>query len=479
MAILNENGIEIQKLEGILQELQSIARRKFANVVESDDELDVSESSVLGRVLGIVAEPEALNEELLFMLWQSLDPDQAEGIYLDKILNLLGIKRKSETKGYAGLMLKGLVGATVPAKSLVSSKLTGDVFETTTDVTFSTTATNGVVVNLSTIEVGSTYTLTYASNYGTNTYPPIITRSVEGDTREMIARRFMETVNSNSTLLSASVDNDDNITVRFINQNIVGNFGFSASLKAVESYMPVSSISASADAGRQAADTLDVMQTSVIGWTGVTNPFDSIPSEPREDDYTYRTRGKFSRAMKSASNRVALYSDLEDLNGVRYVNIKENVYDNPTGGRAAKGISVVVLGGDDMEIAQTILNNIPLGCLTDGTIDIVLSDQYGESDIRFSRPEFVEIEIKISLTANKSFPQNGKVLIQEALVRYFDSLEVGDDIVWSKLFNPINEIAGQSVNTLLIGKKGEVLEAKNIELQYNQLPVISYDDITI
>ena len=63
MAILNDSGVEIQKLEGILQELQSIAKKKFADLVDPKDELDVSDSSLLGRILGIVAEPEASNEE--------------------------------------------------------------------------------------------------------------------------------------------------------------------------------------------------------------------------------------------------------------------------------------------------------------------------------------------------------------------------------------------------------------------------------
>ncbi|AHY26757.1 putative baseplate component [Acinetobacter phage vB_AbaM_Acibel004] len=480
MAILNDSGIEIQKLEGILQELQSIAKKKFADLVDPKDELDVSDSSLLGRILGIVAEPEASNEELLFMLWQSLDPDQAEGIYLDKILNLVGVKRKSETRGYSGLMLHGKMGATVPEKSMVSSNLTGDVFETTTGVTFSNTDTNGVVVKIETIVPNTVYKLGYTSTYGTNTYPTITTRSVEGDTKEMVARRFMETVNSSSTLLEATVDNDDNIKVVFKNQNYIGNFTAQTDgIKLIESFMPVSSISITADAVRQASNTLDVMQTSVVGWIGVTNPFDSIASEPKEDDVAFRTRGRFSRGMKSVSNRVSMYSDLYDLDGVRFVNIKENIYDNPAGGRSSKGISVVVLGGNDQDIAQTIFNNLPLGCATDGVLEEPVYDEAGVTKVKFSRPEVVDVVISISLSADSTFPQNGKVLIQEAIVRHIDSLDVGDSIVWSKLFSPINEVKGQSVNSLLIGKKGEPLTSGNIDLNFNQIPSISFENIDI
>lgn len=480
MAILNDKGVEIQKLEGILQDMQNIARRKFADLLKPDDELDVSDVSVLGRILGIDAETESLNEELLLMLWQSLDPEQAEGLFLDKILGLSGIYRKSEIKGFAGLILEGNIGVTVPTRSLVSSPITGDVFETTSNVTFGLDNACGVTLQIPSVAANQTFSLGYTGSYGQNKFPTITTRSVEGDTKNMIARRFAETVNSSSTILYATVDSDDNVVVRFINLNTVGYFTLTDSaFKAIQSYMPASSISVTADAGTQAADSLTVMQTPVIGWTGVTNPFDTISSEPKENDGTFRIRGRISKAIKSTANRTALYSDLYALNGVRYVNVQENIHDNPIGGRSSKGISVVVLGGDNTEIAQAIKNNLPLGCLTDGLIIIPLPDAAGPMDIKFSRPEYVPIQIKLGLEIDSTFPQNGKVLIQEAIVRFFEDLEVGDDVVWSKLFNPINEVRGQSVSTLYIGKKGENLLPQNIVLNYNQLPIISFEDIEV
>ncbi|MBN4659289.1 hypothetical protein H4F44_26265, partial [Escherichia coli] len=93
---------------------------RFADLIKPDDELDVSDVSILGRILATVAEPEAFNEELLLMLWQPLDPDQAEGIFLDKILGLSGIFRKNEVNGFSGLILEGNIGTIVPERSLVS-----------------------------------------------------------------------------------------------------------------------------------------------------------------------------------------------------------------------------------------------------------------------------------------------------------------------------------------------------------------------
>ncbi|MBN4659177.1 hypothetical protein H4F44_25685, partial [Escherichia coli] len=95
--------------------------------------------------------------------------------------------------------------------------------------------------------------------------------------------------------------------------------------------------------------------------------------------------------------------------------------------------------------------NIPIGCVTNGTVVVPIVDGAGVVDIKFSRPEYVQVAMKIALQTDSSFPQNGKTLIQEAIVRYFETLEVGDSVIWSKVFNPINEVRGQSVNSLLIG----------------------------
>jgi len=63
MATLTQNGLEFDRLEACLTKLQDIAKGKFVDLVPVGEELDVDDSSILGRVLGIVAELDALNEE--------------------------------------------------------------------------------------------------------------------------------------------------------------------------------------------------------------------------------------------------------------------------------------------------------------------------------------------------------------------------------------------------------------------------------
>ena len=68
--------------------------------------------------------------------------------------------------------------------------------------------------------------------------------------------------------------------------------------------------------------------------------------------------------------------------------------------------------------------------------------------------------------------------IQNALIDYVSNLNVGEDVVWSKLFTPINSVNGQSVNELLIGKVGESLGTANIVIEHNQLASLSFENIS-
>lgn len=479
MAIYTENGVEIQKIEGILKNLQTIAKKRFADLLGEGEVLSVDESSVLGRILGIVAEPDALNEELLLMLWQSLDIDQAEGVFLDKLLKLIGVSRKQAQEAIANLTLRGDVGVTVVAGSSVGSEITGDRFIIDSNVIFNPERANGVVIDIDRIVTGEKYTLQFVTLESGNAYPPITTVAQEGDTAEDLANRFALLINNLSTIVRAEVDGDDRIIVKYINANTVGSFTVTDNLSIVEAYMLTTSYSATFTAVKQLANTLNVIQTPTLGWREVYNPFDSIASRQAESDEELRARAKILKGNDSSGNRQAMYGDLMSVDGVRYVGIKENVYDTELEGRGAHGVSVYVLGGSEDDIFASLDSNIAAGTLMDGDIQRTMEDEAGTYELAFSRVELVPIEIKLAIVASHNFEADGFIKIQDAIVSYFESLNVGEDVIWSRLFTPINSVQGMDVSSLRIGKKGETLTQDTVEILPNQLAVISFEDINI
>lgn len=479
MARLTENGLEWDKFGTSYSKLQQIAKTKFAPLLEEGEELSTDESSILGRILGIDADTDSSQEELIFQMYSSFDPEQAEGIYLEKLVYLFaGLKRKQPTPAIAGLMLRGDVGVTVPEGSNVSNTKTGDVFSTDSSVTFSETGVNGVVIDVGVVSSDTTLSLTYSESDSLNKYPPITIVVGELDNSISVARTMVQTINATSSVISAFLDQDNAVHVKFINFNTVGSFSTTGNLDIIQSYKPVTATSRTFSAVMQAVNDLNVIQSPVLGWYEVYNPYDSIASTELESDTELRNRYKFSKGFNQVGNREAMYTALYSISGVRYVNVQENIQDTPFEGRSAHGIVVTVLGGDDEEVARTV-DKYRAFAYTDGTIEVSMVDINGTPySVRFNRPEIVPIQIKLSLTTDTNvFPTDGILRIQNALIDYISNLNVGEDVIWSKLFTPINTVNGQSVNNLLIGKVGETLGTSNIVIEHNQLAALSFENI--
>ena len=480
MARLTESGLEWDKFGTSYSKLQEIAKTRFASLLEQGEELSVDESSILGRILGIIADIDSSQEELVFQMYSSFDPEQAEGVYLDKLVHLFaGLKRKQPTPAIAGLMLRGSLGVTVPEGSYVSNTKTGDIFATDNAITFAKTNANGVVIDVGAITEGTSVSLSYSEIDSLNQYPPIAIVAGALDTSLSIARTLVQTINATSSVIQAFLDQDNAVHVKFINFNLVGNFSTTGNLDTIQSYQPVTATSRTFSAVVQSVNDLNVIQSPVLGWYEVYNPFDSLASTELESDTELRNRYKFSKGFMQTGNREAMYTALYSLAGVRFVNVQENIQDIPFEGRSAHGIVVTVLGGDDQEIAQTI-DKYRAFAYTDGTIEVGLFDINGTPySVRFNRPEIVPIQVKLSLTTDTNvFPTDGMLRIQNALIDYISNLNVGEDVVWSKLFTPINSVNGQSVNSLLIAKVGETLGTSNIVIEHNQLASLSFENIS-
>lgn len=282
----------------------------------------------------------------MYQVYNSFDPEQAEDTYLEKLVYLFaGLKRKQPTPAIAGLMLRGTIGATVPEASNVSNTKTGDIFQTDAAVTFNNIGANGVVFQVNSFMEGDTFVFTYSEINTLNQYPPITIVASALDTTVTIANKFVNIINSVSSVIEAELDLDNNVRVKYTNFNLIGNFTITGNATIVESYQPVTATSRTFSAVVQAAGDLNVIQSATLGWLEVYNPFDSVASTELETDAQLRTRYKFSKSQQQTGNREAMYAALYALSGVRFVNIQENIQDIPFEGRSAHGIVVTDHGG--------------------------------------------------------------------------------------------------------------------------------------
>lgn len=480
--VFNELGFISKGYNEVRSELARNAQEVFGDLT-GDSQLRVDDSSVLGRIFGMVSLPIVQNAEIIPLILQSLDINQAEGQQLDNLLwNIHRIKRNGVGQASGMLILYGKIGTTVSRSSEVGNFITGDSYLTDETVKFSNVSTNGVDIEINSIE--GIFTLSYTVDGRLSDSPNIVVQKGSGDTStQQIAYRFVDAINSQSSYLTASRNNDNSVKVVITDPSRVGTFTITGNAQIVCSYMPVYVTSNTYSSKESLANQVNVIRSATLGWFSATNPFSILPSTPIENDEDYRYRAKLNLHGNPVGKYNAILFALKSVRGVTYENVQEvraNNSANSDGIQKSVGLSITVQGGDENEIAVAIFNSVSDGIATSGTILKEVKDINGFGhEVRFSRPQPQTLQITMSLVTYADFPSNGNSLIKQSIVEWFNSLNVGEDIHYSRLYEPINNVRGFAVRNLKFGYKGGTLGAEDIIINHNEIATISAEDISI
>jgi uncharacterized phage protein gp47/JayE len=149
-------------------------------------------------------------------------------------------------------------------------------------------------------------------------------------------------------------------------------------------------------------NTIVVVETVTLGVISVNNPDNAISTgESQESDVALRLRRAQSVALPSQGYLPGLQGGLAGIASV----IDVRVYENDTSVIDSNDIPphsifCVVDGGDQDDIAEVIYNKRNAGCGMKGDI-IVLVDQVNgfKLPIKFSRPTFEDLHIRMTLTS--------------------------------------------------------------------------------
>lgn len=476
----SETGLVIPTQEQIRDEMSANAKVNLAPFL-GNTQLKTDDSSVIGRQLATVARPAAQNAQILQPILDQFDINKASNVQLDNLLwQIHRIKRKGISQAEGLVMLYGDVGTLVAKGSEVSNSKTGDVYSTNQDVTFNENDCNGIELLIS--SVGGTYTINYSVNGFLSQSPSITVVAGSKDiTIENIADRIVDAVNSQASYLTASKNNDLTVKIVITDQNSTGDFSVSGNMTINRTYKPVYVTSNTYQSSESAVNQITTIRTTVLGWRGVTNPFVVEASQGVELDDDYKYRGNLIKGSTNTSSRNSLLARILAVRGVSFLNIQANTTSSTTGsGIINNGLAITVQGGNEDEIAIAIASAIADGIETSGTITKVVKDiNGGDQTVRFSRPQAVPLKVSMAITISPTFPTNGKNLIKQAIVDWFNSMQVGDDIYYSRLYEPINSVSGFSVRNLQVGKLNGSYGTEDIVLGHNEVATISAENIYI
>jgi len=341
---------------------------------------------------------------------------------------------------------------------------------------------SGITVSVVTLQNSTAYTISYANTTTSNSIT--FTSDASATIDEVLNGLQGVIAGAHPTLTATVVGTGVGATLVIDRNDIFQTVNFTTSTNlGINKVRTVGEVVAlNAGPISQPANTIDNILTPSLGWDSVTNPTAASSGTDRETDEQLRLRfrnGKFERATNTYD---AIYSALINLSGVTEVTIYENDTSVVDGnGVPAHSFLPIVVGGLSQSIGNAIWENKPIGILSYGNTSVNVSDVKGGTHVvSFSRPDPVVIYISMDITTDVNFPANGNDAIRSAIIQFFsDNFGTGDDVIYSRLYTPINSIQGHQVNTLTIGTSPSPVGTSNIVIGFDEIASISSINIII
>lgn len=487
MAGLTENGFTIKTEDEIVEDLRSAARDTFADLVPPGDQVRTDDSSVIGRLIGVQV-------PILVDLWEAVQEvydafniEAAEGIALDNLTQIGGVSRLEATSSTVDMQLSGDYLTVIPAGTQFSSEQTGNIFETAFATNLNGTAVNVIKIGVQAIQNSATYSLFYARNpdaLGAGTIT-VTYNSDASATEDEILQGLASQLNLNHSGKFSAVVVDTELVITAVDLSLSYNFTTTNNLIINEVSKNTSTICTETGPNEQAPNTIETVVTPVLGLLAVTNPFSASPGNNRETDEELRVRYRTAKSVGATSTLEALYADLLKLDGVQDVfifpNEAETTFNGYTVPVPPHSLYVVIEGGAAQFIGEAIFDNKAGGIGTAGNEAVVIEDSNGfNHTINFQRPEQIPIYIDITVDPEPDFAANGVDSIKAALVQYFiDRVGLGDDVLYSRLYTPINSVQGHFVTSLTVGTAPNPVGTSNIVVDDDKLATLDIANINI
>ena len=186
--------------------------------------------------------------------------------------------------------------------------------------------------------------------------------------------------------------------------------------------------------------SLTAILTPTRGWQTANNTAAATPGNPVESDAMLRQRQAVSTNLPAQFPLDSIVSNVANLPGVIRVSGYKNDTGSPDGdGLPGHSISIVVEGGDAVQIATTIAQKKADGTGTYGsTTEVVLDPKGVPNTINFYALAIVQLDVVIDITALTGYVSTTANTIVAAVALFLSSLAIGEDSYYGRLWSPAN-----------------------------------------
>lgn len=480
MAGVTLEGFQVKRLNEIIAGLKQNAKPIFQDLVKPGDEVDTSDASTIGRLIGLMSLQFDECWQAMQEVYNAFDPDVATGAALDNIVEYIGVTRRLGSPTVVRASVWGQTGVTLAEGQTIRGE-DGNRFTSTTSLTFSTNELIGAAIRPSPIE-GQDSSFTFIVDEGIFTLEH---STVTGDSAEDILNDWQTQFSDLELERVRGYIVEDKFYVVPTEYYAYITFPVTTNATIVEVKKRLTFNSVEEGDIPAPLHTLTTILTPVFGWLSVDNEVSAERGSSYETDEELRERFRVSKALRSNNMAESLYAQLIELEDVVALRIYENMTDLPDMlGLPAHSFMVVIRGGTDTNIGEAIWNNKPHGIATHGTTSVVVRDSQNlERTVKFSRAVEVPVYVKLEIRqTDATFSTADVETIREAIVNYLNQQTAfGEPVIYTRLFTPANAATGYQIDSLEIGKSLATLGTSNLTLNYDEYPVGKPEliDITI
>jgi len=422
----------------------------------------------LGQLNNVLSEILVDINEMIEYVHSAFKIREAKGEQLDHLGDLKGIPRLKQTFAQGSQIFTGNLGYVVPAGTIVENSTTSRRFSTQSSFDLSLNSLVEVWISVNTQD-DTTYNLIAGGDTFTYT-------SGTGATDASIISGIASAINSNLDTELEVEDLGSSLRIyspSYTPFSTVAGEGVFAEKGSVLAYVYAT------ETGDDSSGINSVTKLVFgnINLEATYNPFSMIAGQDAEEDEDYRVRLLSPAAIEGNATVPAIAGKVRAIEGVSYALVEHNPTSEQVGDLLPYNTHVIVQGGSDQDIVETLFYVVGAGGPLYGNTEIPYVYEGQSYPMRFSRPSgnFMAIRVTYSRYEEEEFDSlNASDNIRSIVESHINDLGIGVDIipgrVESALYRGLSGLGDITVEVQDIPSAGAVTDGV---WQSNTMPIAS------
>lgn len=245
--------------------------------------------------------------------------------------------------------------------------------------------------------------------------------------------------------------------------------------------------------------TITRIVNTIGGWQKVTNLTVATPGTNVQNNASLRLERAKSVSRPGNAQVDNMLGEIFAVSGVRRAIVLENNTDvTDANGLPEHSVAPIVDGGVDADVALAIFRKKNPGCkLHAAGTNVTVPDVFdiypsNARDITFSRPDYVDMIISVTIQNDGTLPNDTDERVKQAIIDYaagdlvaaecgFNVLgfDIGEEVPVSRMYTPINQVIGVFGNSYITGLNVNTLTTGQVPIAFNELSRWDVSNITV